>query len=290
MEAYLDLQKQIYLIVAIAKTGGVETARLNNSEKERFEIDVKVTSGSSKISTDLGEPLKELAKYMIDKLTGQEVVILLLGSAIIYCAKSAFSAFLENRKEILAQECESKEKTEMLNALNFANAQQLSLFNKVLEMLSKQGLIGKQIADGAQHNNEIFLKAATRVAQSNINGQELSREEASLLRSTITLPMTQKIITQEMIVYYMNTGKPDEITVGLCEAHGTTKYKVFFKDDLFNHADNTHLMTSLRNRTPIWVKLLIRETEDDVKAIQLLGVTDPPPGIISSPIVNQNRH
>ncbi len=288
MEAYLDLQKEIYQIAAIAKTGGIDATRLSNIEKELFQINVVVTNGSSDISANLGKIFTELGKYMIDKLDGKQIVILVLGSAILYCGHTSFSAFLQFRKETLLQEAASQEKRELLNKLNFANHEQVELLKKIFDALNKQGAIGKHVSESTESNNDAFLKAAGRVERSKINTQEITKEEANLLRSHTNLPIKTKFVTQEMIVYYANTGKPEEINFGLSEPYGNSKYRILFKDDLFNHIDKVHLMTSLENRTPLWVELLIKETEEEVKSVQLLRVVDPPT-TITPPSTNTTK-
>lgn len=276
MEAYLDLQEQIYHIASIAKTGGYATAKLTNAEKQALQIEVIVIEGSSNTSVNLQKVLTELGKNMIEKLTPRQLIILVLGSALIFCSYSSFSAYLQHKKEILSQELASKEKSEMLTALTFANHEQVELFKQVIAALKGQGFLGKQIAEAAENNNEAFLKAASRVERSRINGQELSGEEATLLRGSNRLPIRNKIVKQEVVVYEINTEKSDQMSIGLSTLEGPIKFRISFKDELFNKEDKSRLIKSLDDRVSIWVELLIRETKDEIKSVQLLQVIEPP--------------
>jgi len=276
MEAYLDLQEQIYHIASIAKTGGLATGKLNKAEKLALQIEVVVVGGSSNTSVNLQKIFTELGKNMIDKIPSRQLVILVLGSALIFCSYSSFSAYLQHKKEVISLELASKEKAETLNALKFANHEQVEFLKQIIEALKGQGYLGKQIAEAAVNSNEAFLKAASRVERSRINGQELSGKDATLLRSSNRLKIRSKTIKQEVIVYDINTEKPDQMSIGLSTLDGRLKIRISFKDELFNKEDKSSLIKSLDDRVSIWVELLIKETKDEIKSVELIQVIEPP--------------
>ena len=263
MEAYLDLQEQIYHIASIAKTGGLATGKLNKAEKLALQIEVVVVGGSSNTSVNLQKIFTELGKNMIDKIPSRQLVILVLGSALIFCSYSSFSAYLQHKKEVISLELASKEKAETLNALKFANHEQVEFLKQIIEALKGQGYLGKQIAE-------------SRVERSRINGQELSGKDATLLRSSNRLKIRSKIIKQEVIVYDINTEKPDQMSIGLSTLDGPVKFRISFKDELFNKEDKSSLIKSLDDRVSIWVELLIKETKDEIKSVELIQVIEPP--------------
>ena len=90
MEAFLELQKQLIQFAAYAKTGVANGNQLDDSERAELEISVKVTGGSSNYLTDISENLEEIAKAMIKKLDGKQVVIVVLGVAALVASTWSF--------------------------------------------------------------------------------------------------------------------------------------------------------------------------------------------------------
>jgi hypothetical protein len=100
MEALLEIQKQIYQLAALCRTGLANTVYLNEDDKRLFDITVVVTGGSSFIKVDLDQSLKNALKEAITKMTGKQLVIVVLGLGILFSSTWGYSAYLEQQKEI----------------------------------------------------------------------------------------------------------------------------------------------------------------------------------------------
>jgi hypothetical protein len=80
MEAFLELQRQLYQLAAQAASGTPDSGQLSDDTKRRLQISVVVSGGSSDYVTRLSKPAQELLKSMIDKMTGQQAAIVVLGA------------------------------------------------------------------------------------------------------------------------------------------------------------------------------------------------------------------
>ncbi|TAK61074.1 hypothetical protein [Methylobacter sp.] len=98
MRSLVDFQghlNRVYAEVIYGKTA----KSLTTEERAALEIE----KGSSDIFADLSGFFTELGKNAMDKMTGRQVVAIVLGSAVLYTASSKFDSYLEFKKESEAE-------------------------------------------------------------------------------------------------------------------------------------------------------------------------------------------
>lgn len=98
MRSLLDIQTQLNNVYAEVVYG--KTARnLTADERASLEIVFKVEQGSSQLTGDLSGFFTELGKNAMEKLSGTQVVGMVVGVAAIFGAYSIGDAYLENQLE-----------------------------------------------------------------------------------------------------------------------------------------------------------------------------------------------
>lgn len=183
MEAFLVLQKQIYQLAAVAKTGFADVAQLNDAERDELLLNVVVTGGSSNYVTELKKPLESLLKRMVGKMTGKQIAIVTVCLGTLIASPWAFKAWLDQTKEIKIEELKSKEHLASLDAIHFATEEERKTLNRVLEILENQGEVGKRALEVVSQTNDALLRAAASNPKTIINHVEVTSTEAELLRT-----------------------------------------------------------------------------------------------------------
>jgi hypothetical protein len=133
MSAILELQTSIYRTHAILSSGDSSLRHLTRLEREQFEIRVKVGAGSSDLSINLPDIIAKYGNDIVAKMTGTELLIMVLGLALIYASKLAITEYL-NAKTTQRKIVSDDEKTKHLLD-NFQS--QLEHDSKRYEMLTK---------------------------------------------------------------------------------------------------------------------------------------------------------
>lgn len=276
MEAFLELQRQVYRLGAFAETGIADIGQLSERSKRALEIRVVVTDGSSNLTADLSKVVEGLLHTMIGKLTGKQAAIVLISFAALLAAGWAFSSWLEATKAIKIEELKSKDHIAALQALQFASAKDAAAFSKVLEILAQQGEFAERALEAVKETNEALLKAASQTPKTQINNVELLREEAELLRISPKKKPEIKYVRQRIKVVDINTSDPTDLSLILKEIDSTEEHRIKFKDDIFAGQHRKKLFDSLETRTPIWVELAIKQVDGEIRSVQLLRTLDEP--------------
>jgi hypothetical protein len=281
MEAFLTLQKQIYQFAALTKTGAADIGQLGDADRNDLQLSVIVTGGSSDYLAKLQKPLLGILNRMVGRMTGKQAAIVILGISALAATSWSFCAWLDQTKAVKIEELKSKDHVTALQALQFSTEEQGKAFRRIVDILATQGVAGKKALEVVSQTNEALLKAAATNAKSEINGVEITRQEAELLRTPTRKKLTQKIIQQQVKVVDINTTDPLDLQIILLDPSTDHQHRIKFKDDLFAGEGRHRLFESLEKRTLLWVELVIKDVDGDVRSVQLLRTIDAPKALLS---------
>jgi hypothetical protein len=276
MEAFLELQKQIYQLAAQASAGVADSGQLSEGAKAELQISVLVTDGSSNLTAKLEKIVPGLLKQMIGKLDGKQVAIVLVSVAVLVGGDWGFNAWLEQQKAIKIEELKSRDHIEALKALTLSSAGQLEALKKITDVLEKQGELGSRALEAIAATNDALLKAASKTSESSINDTHLTRQEAELLRTTPRKKAELRVAIQRMRVLDINTSDPHELSVLISTPDKKKQYRIKFGDTLFSEPSRKAIFEALGSRDSIWMEIAFREIDGEVKSVQLLRTTNPP--------------
>jgi hypothetical protein len=165
MEAFLELQKQIYQLAAQASVGVADISQISDGVRSGLEISVAVADGSSKLTARLEKVLPGLLKTMIRKMDGKQTAIVLVCLGVLVAADWGFTSWLEYKIAAQIEELKSKEHVEALKALSLGAAGQIEVPKKIIGVLEKQGDLGSRAIDAITATNEALLKAASKTKE-----------------------------------------------------------------------------------------------------------------------------
>lgn len=276
MEAFLELQKQLYQFSALVHSGVADIKQLSDADRQSVQISVLVTSGSANLDADYRKALTTLLVSMVGKMSGRQAAIVALGLAMLVGAGWGFSAWLEHQKELKLAELKSKEHVSVLEALGFAQEGETERLRTVMEALANSGVEGRRALAAANAINDALLRAASRTAQSTINDHHLTQEEAESLRASPRTKPVIRHVKQQMRVVDINTADPDDLQIVLMDDATGEQFRVKLVESLFSSADRPRLFTALESRAPIWLELAFKESDAGVRSVDLLRVVDDP--------------
>ena len=280
MEAFLVLQRQVYQLAALAKSGVADIGQLGEIDRHELQINIIVQGGSSEYLAKLELPLTALLKRMVGKMSGKQAATVIVCLAALAAGTWSFCAWLDQTKNIKIEELKSRDHVEALHALQFSTEEQTKLFEKIIDLLGNQGDVGKRAVDALQQANQALLKAASTNVKTKINNVEISKHEANLLRTQTRKWAATKIIVEPMQVVDINTSDHFNLQVVLMEPETGAQHRITFKDNLFSGADRHKLFDALESRNPLWVELAVKEIEGELRVVQLLRTREPPSDLI----------
>lgn len=103
MRSLLELQTHLNRVYAEVVYG--KSARsLTDDERKSLEIVYKIESGSSNVVADLSGFFTELGKNAMDKMTGKQVVTVVLGVAVLWVGSSTYTAYISGQQKTQEEE------------------------------------------------------------------------------------------------------------------------------------------------------------------------------------------
>ena len=189
MKAFLKLQDGLYKAYALAVYADSKH-RLTDDEKKDLELIIKVSQGSSKFddeNTNWGNILTGLTS----KMESKHLTITLLFGLLCYFGTDSDKMFLEDKQAEREAQAQSSI-TEKLVALNEKTLNALTENQKenrelILQLIDKKPEL-KEIATEAKETKREFFKQASDAEKINIQGVEVTGEQAKELAKKKRMP------------------------------------------------------------------------------------------------------
>lgn len=231
MEAFLELQRQIYQLAALGKAGEANASLLTDSERKLFQVNVRVTGGSSNYEADLKEVLTDLGRKMLGRLTPKQTMIVILGLAFVVATTYGWSAWLDHTKAVKLEELKGKDHQAALQSIQFSTEENNKTVRRVVEALEKQGDAGQKALDAIASVNEALLRAAAQTPKSQINGVEITSSEAQILRTPTRKKAEANVHTKQVKVVDINTSDPFDLQIILEDVETQSAYPVWLVEN-----------------------------------------------------------
>jgi hypothetical protein len=182
MAAILELQKSIYRTHALLSTGSENLRTLSRSEREQFELRLKVEKGSSDLSINLSEIISKYGNDVIAKMTGTDLLILVLGLALIYAGKLVISEFIKAKTEQRKLASDDDKTRQLLSNYEAQLENDTKRFELLTQALQREPVL-KQIEQFATETREEMVKAVADEGGGSIQNSPLPREIATEISS-----------------------------------------------------------------------------------------------------------
>ncbi|MBD2811398.1 hypothetical protein ID853_11020 [Xenorhabdus sp. Vera] len=180
MKGFIEVQSQINKAYSTFKYGDPEK-RLSAEEKEAIEIVIVVAAGSSMLGINLTGFLNTIGKAAIDKMTPQDIIITVLGIALVWGGVSIFKKYLDNRKEARSEEIKKESDKQFLDSIQFMSEQETKRMEIIQNIIEQKPIIKQQQEIAADSKAELLRsfsnsKAETVEFDDVVLDQELLKE------------------------------------------------------------------------------------------------------------------
>lgn len=175
-EALISVQEALNRSYARLVRNVPDARGLSRDERQRIKFKAKVQRGSSLVKIDLGDYAKTISTELISKMTPSQLVITVLGLAVVAGGTTSFVSWANSQAEGKKLDVEARK----LVALSEQETKRLEIVTKALTSQPK-----------LKHTREDFDDARRDIVKSvgdaksvAVNGKELPREVAQKIASS----------------------------------------------------------------------------------------------------------
>lgn len=180
MSPLLEIQKDINRKYVEIAYGSANLKKLRNEDRDQLEILVEVSKGSSDYKAPLDEQLNVLAKKALERMESRDIVIALVGVALVWGGVEISKAWIAARQQAVSAEVTvqlSKQETERLKVFERAVRQSPVLGSARQDFEESQNRLLKAL----KPNDSTELKG---VALSGSDAMEITHQERARAEDT----------------------------------------------------------------------------------------------------------
>lgn len=275
MEAILELQRSIYRTHILLTTGDSSLRTLTRIEREQFELRVKVQKGSSDLSINLPDIIARYGNDLITKMTGTELLIMVLGLALIYAGKLAFSEYINSKtaqRRIVSDDEKIKTMLGNYQAQLEHDSKRYELLTKALESRP----ILQQIEHSANSARDEIVKAVADERGGRIQGINLPREVANEISSVSRSQSTEDTVRGTFRVAKVDTTVADGFRVTLEEVNSGETITASLFDAVISSQHRLILQDAEWSKGPVIVELSGRRLRGKLNDAKIVSVSAAP--------------
>lgn len=265
MRAFLELQTQINTLAAKAR-GRPNATGLTKALKEDLEINVVVGDGSAQYVLEFMGTMQKA----IGKMNGKQVQQTIIAVTLLLGLGWGATTWMETQRQVQLEQLRTQEHIHALDALKFATDAEVDSRNRLVEAMTEQVAMGREVVELANSTMREVMKATANSGAAEINGQPVSQEVADLL--TIS-PRSELVKAQENVlarVIDINTEDLLRPVVEMQEAETGKRFRFRVEDDLFAEDQRAALFAALEDGGNIQVRVEITRFGDDVRSVEFV--------------------
>lgn len=256
MKSLIEFQRGIYQAYAAAKFGN-SGKRLSEEEKDELELTVKVNPGSSDLGIDFGDVAGKLVEQLGGKMTGNEMLIAVVSIAVLWFGSSAWSSFLENRKELKMKEIGDETQRATLDALKFTSEQETARA-KIMADLAKQDDRIAEIERIATNTHTEVVRAMATAAYARVEGTEVAPDVAEYLTRNPRRTSNDVRLDGQYRLLKLDWSDPDAFKVKVFNVHTGLHLDATVQDDTLSGRYKDALREAEWSRAPINLHITAR--------------------------------
>ncbi|EKN3571834.1 TPA: hypothetical protein ROU78_004550 [Yersinia enterocolitica] len=277
MKGFIEMQAQINKSYALVKYGVPDPRKLSKEEKEALEIEVTVEQGSSLIEVNIDGFLTKITHELVGKMNPQDIVVTVLGIALIWGGTTLFKKFLDNRKEARLAEIKKESDKEHLNTIQFMSAQEtqrLEILGKLITERPQLDNMERLSYDAKTEMVKSFATAKTAQIDNIELDSEMSRElVTNARRKSIELRMDGMYRIEEV-----NSTDPESFKVKVRNIQNDQRINCVVQDVFLDAADNKRALQQAEwDRKPVHLSINAKHIDGEIKSAIILYVKEATP-------------
>ncbi|SFN48435.1 hypothetical protein SAMN05660284_01600 [Formivibrio citricus] len=263
--AIIELQHAIHRSYARIVHNKSNARCLNGTEKDQLRLKVKVQKGSTNLPVDLTEYLKTVTTQVIDKVTPEQVVTMVVSIALIAGGCWAYKAFLNAR----VREKEVDAETHKAIALSEQETKRSEIMAKAL---SRDERLLHVKSDFDQARNEI-LKGTADAKMIQVGDLTLSGESARKLAHSARAESIDVQLNGNYIIIEVHHSHPDEVRLKLNRCSDGKEFYAKFRDASLDQEQIKILQRAEWDRSKVYLSINATELRGEVTTATVVSVT-----------------
>lgn len=274
MMGFIEMQSQINKSYALAKYGVPDARKLTKEEIDALEIEVTVEQGSSLVEINIDGFLQKLTQELVGKMSAQDIVVTVLGAALIWGGVSLFKRFLDNRKDVRLSEIAKEGDKEHLRTMQTMSEQETARLKIVSEIIHKKPLLDNmdRMSDDAKTEMvKSFVRADTAV----IDGMTVDSEMARELTTNVRRRSEEIRIDGIYRIEEVNNTDPECFKVKIRKNKTDERLTCVVQDVFLDESDNKNALQRAEwERKPVHLSINAKHVDGVIKSAVILYVKD----------------
>ena len=265
MKAFLELQKSIYKSYALAKYNDENINRLTKHEKTALELVVKVGEGSSIFQLDAQEILTQMAANM----TGEQVVIVVLGLGAIYFSYLGFKHHLTSQKELKSQHLTSDVEIRRLESIEALSEQETRRMEIMAQVQQREPVVRRSAEIAAVAKDEM-LSAFSEADNFVFDGVSVSGEAVSALMKTKRNVSNVERVDGFYRVVSVDSSDPLSFKIRVRNENGV-EFMAVVMDETLDNRHKSLIQQAEWNRDLVYLRITAKLISGAVKEATVIG-------------------
>ncbi len=275
MRGFIDFQNDLYHAIGLIVSGDPRISLFKDEQKAKYELTFKVDKGSSDVETEGKGALVQIGKEAVKKMSGRQLVIVLLTAALLFFGEKGVSHYLDTTvegKKLEAEQERDKALIDLTKQISKDDQEKMKILNDAVKASPR----ARDVSEYSDHATDSIVRNSSDAREITIQGKRLDHDVISSITRGTRRSAETKIVSGRYFVRTVDTTDED-----------------FFKVRLENEEDeNDVIIASLEDavaferykgviqraewgRRPIRVKLSAKMIGDRVVDAKILSASTP---------------
>lgn len=273
MEAFIELQKSINRAYTLTSADTGDLRYLTNAERERLEIRVVVTKGSSEYAAKLADALEKIGLEAVGKMDPHNLMITIIGVALVVGGVIVFRSWMAHKTEVRKAEIDSVEKAKFLDA-QIATLTQGTENMKILAQAYERSPLLADIDAATEPARAQMVKSVGDEGGGRLYGTDLGTELASEITAQRRRAGEQIRLAGNYRVVRVDTTSPDGFRVTLADDQNNREITATMQDALLSEQHKKAIRDAEWAKRPVYVELTARELRNRLVDAVVLNASE----------------
>lgn len=262
MSGWVEAQRSVYRSYALVASGSADARNLTDIDKDRLEIVVRVSGGSSDQDADLSDIIAQIVQSAVNKMEPWQIITVLISLGLIYTGGSVLRTWIESKKEEKIAETSSKNITEALEAVKFtvaSDAEKREILNRAVQRVPIVSDLSDE-ADAARHS---LIKHASKT-DAELNGVSLPSNVTSKLTRESRAETTDERLDGPYKILKVDTTVPDGFRVLIEDVNTEESFQASVQDVMASEKDREIIQQAEWSKIAVRLKVNAKRRRGEV--------------------------
>ncbi len=273
MPTLLELQRQVHRLYCHTIYGSDNLRRLSQRDKEDLELLVRVEKGSSFFETLLNEPLFNTLRAAVDKMTPEQVTIIVIVFGLAATSLIGWRMWLGARAKELDLEHDLK--------MSRLENERMEILARAVRKVPLAGQLAEGI-DPLRYGLAAKLKPEDRLEvpasvdrDPSIQSVILDGVEAEQLTRSPRETATERLIEDDFLLLAADFSKPGVVRVELQRIHDAYAFRADVPAGVLDNDQERALRDRSWERQTLRLSVLVRELRQRYTGAKVVAVREP---------------